>query len=162
MTETDHYQDRAQKALNTYFNRVMKKEQLENDKAMGKRKRKPSAPPKHPYEAWEQSKVATWLDRTGVLWCHVANERNTGMREGVRLKAHGVKKGVPDILVFSVPPGCQYRGIAIELKRTKGAGSRASPEQKEWLERLGECGWAARVCYGHEEAISWLESLGLS
>jgi hypothetical protein len=163
MTETDpdQYKERVQKSLNTYFNRELKKEQLEHDKATGRHKPKTRAASEFPYESWEQAKLATWLDRTGALWCHVANERNTGMRQGARLKAHGVKKGVPDILVFGVPAGCQYNGLAIELKRVKAAGSRASREQKEWLERLTAAGWAARVCYGHLEAIEWLESLGV-
>ena len=159
MSESDH-KSRVQRSLNTYFNKVAREEQREADKATGKRK--PKLEPAHPYESFEQRKLAAWLDRTGVLWCHVANERNTHKNHGAALRTRGVKRGVPDVLVFGTPPGSQYNGFAVELKRVKAAGSRATPEQKVWIERLTDAGWAARVCYGHQDAIAWLESLGLA
>jgi hypothetical protein len=81
-----------------------------------------------------------------VLWTHVANERKTDVKTnkkgvayspaGAKLKAKGVKRGVPDILIFTRRG--QYNGLAIELKVGKG---KATPEQLEWLSRLQKEGW---------------------
>ena len=67
----------------------------------------------------------------------------------VKMKAEGVKRGVPDILcVF--PSGCRsYIGLAIEMKSGK---NKTTPEQNEWLSALENYGWAAVVCHSWQEA----------
>lgn len=64
-----------------------------------------------------------------------------------KLKAEGVRAGVPDYLL-PVPMG-GYSGLAIELKTLTGYPSR---EQREWIESLREQGWRAEVCRGAEAA----------
>ena len=113
-----------------------------------------------------QRALADYLDLIGVLWCHVPNGGARNAAEGGKLKAQGVKTGVPDVLIFDVPPGCpRVHGIAIELKRPKGAhGGRAgkpTDAQLRWLEDLSNHHWLTRVCCGSAEAIDWLCSLGL-
>ena len=158
MTDKNNHLDRVQESLNTYYATQLKEQ--ERAKAAASRKRKSRPAPAHPYESFEQSKLSSWLNRSGVLWCHVANERNTHQHHGAALRARGVKPGVPDVLVFRSPPGSKYKGVAIELKRVKPAPSKVSHDQQIWLDRLQKEGWLARVCYGHKEAIAWLESLG--
>jgi hypothetical protein len=71
---------------------------------------------------------------------------NGGRRDavtGARLKAEGVKAGVPDI--WLPVARCGYHGLVIELK---AEGGRASREQKAWLRALEEQGWLAAVCVG--------------
>lgn len=65
-----------------------------------------------------------------------------------RLKAEGVKAGVPD-LCLPVPRGGSH-GLFVELKRRKG--STTSPEQREWLSRLAGQGYATVVAKGWDEA----------
>ena len=69
-----------------------------------------------------------------------------------RLKAEGVKAGVPDLcLPYPVKP---FHGLFIEMKKPKGKG--ASDDQ---LKRLGELqmdGYAACICFGYEEAANAL------
>ena len=65
-----------------------------------------------------------------------------------RLKAEGVKPGVPD-LCLPVPRGGSH-GLFVELKRRKG--STTSPEQREWLSRLAGQGYATVVAKGWDEA----------
>lgn len=75
---------------------------------------------------------------------------NGGARDaitGAMLKAEGVKRGVPDI--FLPQPVGTYHGLFIELKTSTG---RPSPEQREWLCRLNNRGYAAVLCRGFEEA----------
>ena len=64
-----------------------------------------------------------------------------------RLKAEGLKAGVPDICL--PVPRNGYHGLYIEMKSAKG---RLEKHQKEWLERLGKNGYLAVTCRGFEEA----------
>ncbi len=64
-----------------------------------------------------------------------------------KMKAEGIKAGVPDYL-FPVPCG-SHIGLAIELKSMTGYASR---EQKDWIQNLRNVGWRAEVCRGWEAA----------
>ncbi len=60
-----------------------------------------------------------------------------------KLKAEGVKAGVPDICL-PVARGC-YNGLYIELKTQKG---RISPQQQKWLSNLNDQNYRAVICRG--------------
>lgn len=96
-----------------------------------------------------QCEVARWLDSTGLLWTHVANEHRgrgvAGAVAGKRARLKGQKRGVPDVLVFDTP------GLAIELKGPRG---HTTPEQRTWLAELGKRGWRAAVCRSLDEVIA--------
>lgn len=68
---------------------------------------------------------------------------------GKKLKAEGVRKGVPD-LCLCLPRG-GYHGLFIEMKRQKGGA--VSPEQKAWIAALNALGYRAEVCKG--AAAAW-------
>lgn len=82
---------------------------------------------------------------------------NGGLRHKAtagRLKAEGVKSGVPDICLPVARKG--FHALYIELKRVKGG--RASAEQSTWIEALNEQGYFAEVCHGWDSArrvIEW-------
>lgn len=65
-----------------------------------------------------------------------------------KMKAEGVKAGVPDY-IFPVARG-GFHGLAIELKSATGKASR---EQVRWIESLRDQGWRAEVCRGWGEAM---------
>jgi VRR-NUC domain. len=65
-----------------------------------------------------------------------------------KLKAEGVKAGVPD-LCLPIPRG-PYHGLWIEMKKIKG--SRTSKVQKGWIQALRGQGYAAEVAKGADEA----------
>lgn len=67
----------------------------------------------------------------------------------LKLKAEGLKRGVPDMLLPVARGG--YHGLFIELKDDEKP-SRVSPEQREWLRQLAAQGYAAYVCKGADEA----------
>ena len=87
-----------------------------------------------------------------------------------RMKAEGVKSGVPDIFLpvkkidvglevvvndeLSEQFGKVWCGLWIEMKAGK---NKVSPEQEWWLEQLTKQGYLTRVCYSAEEAISEIE-----
>lgn len=82
---------------------------------------------------------------------------NGGHRNKVaagKLKAEGVKSGVPDYLLPLVQSksvcGVGYIGLALELKRTKRG--QTSAEQRDWLNHFDDQGWRAVVCQGHAHA----------
>jgi hypothetical protein len=77
---------------------------------------------------------------------------NGGVREpryGARLKREGMKKGFPDLGIFS--PSGEYHGMFIEFKNEKG---RLSPDQKEVISKLQAEGYHCVVCKSMEDAIN--------
>ena len=70
----------------------------------------------------------------------------------VRMKAEGVKPGVPDICL-PVPRG-PWHGLYIELKTEGGSVSRA---QRRWLTLLTALGYRAEVCRGWQQAQAVIE-----
>ena len=113
--------------------------------------------PENPLEYKEQIRLAAYLDRLGVLWCHVPNERQMSPRAGRALNLAGRKSGIPDCLVFEPAPG-KSTGVVIELKRRKGG--RLSPTQREFLQRFSALGWPAYCAAGADDAIRWLQEQG--
>lgn len=71
---------------------------------------------------------------------------------GRKLKAEGVKRGVPD-LCLPVARGA-YHGFYAELKTGTG---RVTPEQRWWAERLQAHGYAYYLCRGARGAIAAIE-----
>ena len=75
-----------------------------------------------------------------------------------RMKAEGVKKGVPDIFL-PVPMmrtdkdtseiTSMEAGLWIEMKAGK---NRPSEAQKWWIEKLNDVGYSVAICYSFEEA----------
>jgi len=109
-------------------------------------------------EAAAQKDVARWLDYRQHLWAHVPNGGKRSIQTAAARKAAGVKRVVPDNLVFTPPPRApSCRGAALELKRQ---GGRVSPEQEQWLTALGDLGWAVFAAEGADVAIGWLAELG--
>jgi len=109
-------------------------------------------------EAQLQRAVAKVLDHAGLCWCHVPNGGNRDIRTGAKLKAEGVKRGVPDVLIFDAP--CfdvntvpQWFGLAIELKIK---GNKPTPEQIDWHEELMLRYWRVKVCYTLDEVLALL------
>ncbi len=121
-----------------------------------------------PLEKHEARVLNAWLDAHKICWAHVPNERPRG-----RHHPPGVKRGLPDYLIFDRPsstPGfgkldaadredaVLYVGAAIELKRTERA--RTTVEQELWLSALRKRGWAVFVAFGADAAIAWLRRMG--
>ncbi len=86
------------------------------------------------------------------LLYHVPNGGKRDRTTAAKLKAEGVKAGVPD-LVLPVGRG-GYLGLYIEMKVGK---NKTTENQEYWLKKLTEQGYRTAVCYGWEEASAVLE-----
>jgi len=112
-------------------------------------------------ESQLQRAVARVLDASGLLWCHVPNGGQRHPAVAKKLKAEGVKAGIPDVMVFEQPyrpmgAGFRYlthNGLALELKAGRNKPTAA---QVEWHERLRKNGWRVEVCYTLDEVLGIL------
>lgn len=83
---------------------------------------------------------------------HIPNGGSRNAAEGRKLKAMGVKAGVPDL---HLPvPKADYCGLYIELKYEDG---RIQDSQKDFLRTAARYGNYCVVCYGADAAIAVLE-----
>lgn len=71
----------------------------------------------------------------------------------VKLKAEGVRRGIPDL--FLPKPRGEFHGLYIEMKKP---GGRVSPEQLERMNRLKSDGYKTAICTSATVAISVIES----
>lgn len=106
------------------------------------------------HEEAEQAALFEWAAYKSGQWPELAymfHIPNGGLRSkttAARMKAAGVKPGVPDIFL-PVTRG-RYAGLFIEIKYGK---NKPSPEQQRYLDLLEREGYAVAVCYGCDEAI---------
>lgn len=112
-------------------------------------------------EAQLQMSTARYLDARGFLWCHCPNGEARNAVTGAKLKRMGVKRGVPDVLIFNNgrhrdSKGFEYAvyGLAIELKAGK---NKTTDEQAIWLLELEGHGWKCAVCYSLDEVVAQVE-----
>ena len=87
----------------------------------------------------------------------VPNGEKRDIVTGARLKAQGVRRGVPD-LQLDVPKfgkylGKEFHGLRLELKKPDG---RVSPEQSKVLNRLRRRGHCSVVAYSYEAGCAAL------
>ena len=111
-------------------------------------------------EHWEQVMVVKALSRCNAVYCAVPNGGFRVRREAAMLKAEGVQKGMPDLLIFTPPPDSDYVGVALEMKRRDGRQSDLREDQRRWLEKLESLGWKTIVGRGAMDAIQKLKELG--
>lgn len=106
-----------------------------------------------PSESIEQIYLFRWaLYQEGKypeleLMHHIPNGGKRDISTAKRLKAEGVKAGVPDICL-PVPRG-KFHGLYIELK---AGDNKTTENQDKWLKKLSKQGYCTAVSYGWEEA----------
>lgn len=106
----------------------------------------------------EQAALVRWaafararLPELSMLYA-VPNGGHRHKATAARLKAEGVKRGVPDVCL-PIPRGGNH-GLYIELKTERG---KPTPEQLGWIRALRRQGYAACVCHGWEQARDTIE-----
>ena len=112
------------------------------------------------YEDQLSFATAEYLDLRGLLYTHFPAGEHRHVAVGRKLKRMGLKRGVPDYLVFN--HHWEERGVfsfknvglAIELKSPKGKQTKA---QKRWAGELRHQGWRYEVCRTINEVIAVVE-----
>ena len=85
------------------------------------------------------------------LLFHIPNGGYRTTATAGRMKAEGVKSGVPDLMLPVSKGG--YHGLFIEMKAGK---NKTTSNQEKWLHNLSVQGYLTLVCYGWEEAAKSL------
>ncbi|MGR3991452.1 VRR-NUC domain-containing protein [Pseudomonas sp. 1121_17] len=86
---------------------------------------------------------------------HVPNGGHRVKAVAAKLKAQGVKAGIPDLVLPMARGG--YFGLYIEFKATVEPAP-VSTSQKDCLRRLNAQGYLAIVCRGHFDAMEQLRA----
>jgi len=105
---------------------------------------------------WAQSQVNVYPELQ--LLYAIPNQGGKGygaMRRGKKMKAEGMRKGLPD-LCLPVSRG-NFNCLYIEMKDV-GKKGRLSLEQVRWISLLSEAGHNVQVCHGSQEAIQTIVS----
>ncbi len=84
-------------------------------------------------------------------WNHTPNEGKRNPRTGALLKRKGMKRGVPDVMIYEnwvSEPDFNFRdfrqfGVAIELKIGR---NKPTTDQCAWLDALEQRGWKVATC----------------
>ena len=115
------------------------------------------------YQPTEEAEQAAFIECVSLmqsqlpelaLLFHIPNGGYRPTATAAKLKAQGVKPGVPD-LFLQVARG-NYHGLWIELKRRRSG--KLSPAQQSWLIELNFQNYRAEVAHGSEEACAILYS----
>ena len=108
-------------------------------------------------EHHEQCAVADWLDWNHIRFYAIPNGGDRNVVVAAKLKAEGVKRGVPDLCICVKTK--EYAGLYVEMKYGK---NKPTAEQRDWIEHLNGAGYMAVVCYSADEAIKVIKGyLGL-
>lgn len=98
----------------------------------------------------EQKALIDWCDCMGEPYSKIYAIPNGGHRHKAiagKLKAEGVRPGVPDL---KLPiPNDRYHGLYIELKTKQG---RVTDRQAHRIAQLNEDGYLAVACHGWDAA----------
>jgi hypothetical protein len=99
-----------------------------------------------------QKAVARYLDTIGAFWFHCPNGGSRNGIEAAKLKAMGVKAGIPDCLILDQRKG--YSGMAIELKV---GYNKPSEHQLSIFDKLVDSGWLVVVSWSLDEVVTMID-----
>lgn len=101
--------------------------------------------------AWSALNVGTYPQLKYLF--HIPNGGFRNVKEGANLKAQGVRRGVPDVMLPW--PNGHYSGLWIENKKpgteNKTDGG-LSDDQLAWRNYLRQVGYRVITCYSWEQA----------
>jgi hypothetical protein len=90
------------------------------------------------------------------LMYHVPNGGHRVKAVAGKLKAQGVKTGIPDLVLTMARGG--YFGLYIEFKATPPNDAAISPSQHLRIRKLNEQGYLAVVCRGHFDTVEQIRA----
>ncbi len=105
-----------------------------------------------------QKSIAQYLDLRGLCWWAVPNGGNRNMVTAKKLKAEGVKSGVPDITLLH---DGMYYGIEVKKPKTETRAGVLSLTQKAMIENIEKAGGEVCVAYSVKDVIEFLIEKGI-
>ncbi|MEJ8867271.1 VRR-NUC domain-containing protein [Pseudomonas jessenii] len=90
------------------------------------------------------------------LMYHVPNGGHRVKAVAGKLKAQGVKAGIPDLVLTMARGG--FFGLYIEFKATPPNDAPISPSQHARIRKLNDQGYLAVVCRGHFDTIEQIRA----
>lgn len=87
---------------------------------------------------------------------HVPNGGHRVKAVAAKLKAQGVKAGIPDLVLPMARGG--YFGLYLEFKATPPNDAAVSVSQHERIRKLSDQGYLAIVCRGHFDAMEQIRA----
>ncbi|MEX5364400.1 VRR-NUC domain-containing protein [Pseudomonas guariconensis] len=108
-----------------------------------------------PEQAALMKEIALRYPDVFELMYHVPNGGHRLKEVAAKLKAQGVKAGIPDLVLPMARGG--YFGLYIEFKATVDPAA-VSPSQQACIRRLNDQGYLAVVCRGHFDAMECLRA----
>ncbi len=105
-----------------------------------------------------QKSIAQYLDLRGLCWWAVPNGGNRNIITAKKLKAEGVKSGVPDITIIH---DGMYYGLEVKKPHTTTPKGRLSPNQKLMINTIKKCGGEVGVVYCVADVIEFLIERGI-
>lgn len=142
------------KGLKTRFDTTSNPRMIAAHTSPGMPKPRPKSPISVPSEHAEQRALLTWASMSAGkhpelrLLFAIPNGGARSKAAAGKLKAEGVKPGVPDLCLPVARGG--FHGLYLEMKRTQGGT--LSPEQKQWHQDLIEQDYHVALCKGQPSA----------
>lgn len=96
-----------------------------------------------------QVACASYLRLNRIRFFHCPNGGNRDAVTGAKLKAQGVQRGVPDLIITDLL-------LVVELKV---GSNKPTPEQIEWMENYRAIGWGAWWVNSLDEFIALIKQL---
>jgi hypothetical protein len=85
---------------------------------------------------------------------HPANGGKRPKGEAGKMKALGVKTGVPDLMLPFPSPNRKWQGLALELKSPEG---KMTEDQRRWLNAAIDGGWLAGLVWDFQDFQTYLD-----
>jgi len=105
-----------------------------------------------------QKGIAQYLDLRKLCWWAVPNGGRRNITVAKKLKAEGVKSGIPDItLIYNG----KYYGIEVKKPKTTTPKGTLSSNQKARIDEIKSYGGVVGVVYSVPDLIEMLEKWGI-
>jgi len=106
-----------------------------------------------------QKSIAQYLDARGLCWWAVPNGGQRNVIVASKLKAEGVKAGVPDITLIH---DGMYYGLEVKKPKTTTPQGKLSPSQISMISNIKKCGGDVGVVYCVADVIEFLIDRGIT
>lgn len=106
-----------------------------------------------------QVSICQYLDLKNICYWAVPNGGRRNIGTARKLKAEGVKAGIPDLTVIH---NGRYYGIEVKKPKTSTPKGRLSQSQLQAMAKINDSGGVVGLAYSVSDVIDLLEIWGIS